>query len=176
MLAGSSMIVRKYKKSDFSGLGNLYQKLFTELRTRQGYRKPRVAMKQALEIAAESVKRNSWVLLAEDDSGLIGFSRVQILEGAYFVREVFVVQEQRRRGVGSRLLAACEELVKQKGETSIFLSVEPKNSASIKYLIHNGYDTLNMLELRKDFSIRTAPTREDSTKLLNHTFQLLKRS
>jgi GNAT superfamily N-acetyltransferase len=170
------MRVRRYLPSDFAGLSALYQKFFTELRASQGWQVSAIKREDAEEITSQSVKRGSWVFVAEDRGRLIGFSRVIAWEEAYFIREVYVEEPHRRRGMGSRLLAACEKLVQERGETSIFLTVEPKHSGSIEYLVSNGYDTLNMLELRKDLSLRTAPKREDNIEILGHTFQLLKRN
>ena len=91
---------------------------------------------------------------------IVGFARVQLWDGAHFLREIFVAKPLRRKGVGSRLLAICEDLVRKNGETSIYLTVEPKHSVSLNFLIHNGYDTLNMLELRKDFVQTGFPERQ----------------
>jgi GNAT superfamily N-acetyltransferase len=116
------------------------------------------------------------IFVAENHRKLIGFARVQFWEGAYFVREVFVEKPLRRKGIGSKLLANCEEYVLKNGETSIYLAVEPKHSVSIEYLIKNGYDTLNMLELRKDFAEDGSPERQDSVEILGHKLRLLGRN
>jgi GNAT superfamily N-acetyltransferase len=169
------MKIRKYRSADFAQLEVLYRGFFTELRKSQGLKNPEVSRKEAKEITSESVK-NSWIFVAEEHSKLIGFSRIENWESTYFVREVFVEQPHRRRGIASELLVTCENLVKKKGESSIFLTVEPKHSASINFLLSNNYDTLNMLELRKDFLTKNAPEREGAIEILGHRFQLLKRN
>ncbi|MDH5495104.1 MAG: GNAT family N-acetyltransferase, partial [Candidatus Bathyarchaeota archaeon] len=112
---------------------------------------------------------------AEYYGKLIGFARVQLWDGAYFVREVFVAKSFRRKGVGSKLLARCEDLVRKNGETSIYLTVEPKHSVSLNFLNHNGYDTLNMLELRKDFAQNSILEKQGEVNILGHRLCLLKR-
>jgi ribosomal protein S18 acetylase RimI-like enzyme len=169
------MKIRKYKSSDLVQLEALYRRFFTELRKKQGWKNPEISRKEAKEITSESIK-NSCIFVAEEHSKLVGFSRIGNWEGTYFVREVFVEEPYRRRGVGNELLISCEKLVREKGESSIFLTVEPKNSVSINFLRSNGYDTLNMLELRKDLLTKNAPKREDITEILGHRFRLLKRS
>jgi len=169
------MKIRKYKLSDLAQLEALYRRFFIELRKKQGWKNPEISRKEAEEITSESIK-NSWIFIAEEHSKLVGFSRIGNWEGTYFIREVFVEESYRRIGVGSKLLVSCEKLVREKGEPSIFLTVEPKNSISINFLKSNGYDTLNMLELRKDLPNKNVPEREDVTEILGNRFRLLKRS
>jgi hypothetical protein len=52
--------------------------------------------------------------------------------------------------------------------------VEPKHSVSLSFLIENGYDTLNMLELRKDLSLTDFPNRHGMVEILGHKLRLLK--
>ena len=91
------------------------------------------------------------------------------------MREVFIEKPVRRQRVGSKMLAKCENLVKRRGETSIYLSVEPKHTISMRFLIHNGYDTLNTLELRKDLVQGSLTERQGETEILGHKLRLLKR-
>ena len=130
--------------------------------------------KQAEETTKQSLNNNSVIFVARDHEKLIGFAKVQLWDGAYFVREVFVEKPFRRKSVGSKLLARCEHLAQRNGETSIYLTVEPKHSASIQYLICNGYDTLNMLELRKDLAKENRPARQGKIDVLGHRLRLLK--
>ncbi|MDH5482710.1 MAG: GNAT family N-acetyltransferase [Candidatus Bathyarchaeota archaeon] len=168
------VVIRRFQASDFDHLSSLYMDFYNELRESQGQRS-RLDKKEADRVARESLEGKSYVFLAENHRELVGFARVQFWEGAYFVREVFVKKPFRRNGLGSKLLTSCEDLVLKNGETSIYLTVEPKHSVSIKYLIHNGYDTLNMLELRKDLTMNDFPERQDTVEILGHKLRLLKR-
>ncbi|MFQ6068631.1 MAG: GNAT family N-acetyltransferase [Candidatus Bathyarchaeia archaeon] len=169
------MNIRRYQNRDFNDLACLYKAFFNEMREWQGWGQLKLDEKEAVETAKESLEENSWVFVAEDSGKLVGFARVQLWDGAYFVREVFVAKSFRRKGVGSKLLAKCEDFVRRRGETSIYLSVEPKHSASLNFLIHNGYDTLNMLELRKDFVQTDFLERQGEVEILGHKLRLLKR-
>jgi ribosomal protein S18 acetylase RimI-like enzyme len=168
------MRYKEYQKRDFHALSSLYRSFYNEMRERQGWTELKLDEKQAEETAKQSLDNNSVIFVALDHEKLIGFARVQLWDGAYFVREVFVEKPFRRKSVGSKLLAKCENLVQQNGETSIYLTVEPKHSASIEYLIHNGYDTLNMLELRKDLANDNRPARQGKIDVLGHRLRLLK--
>jgi GNAT superfamily N-acetyltransferase len=168
------VMIRRFQENDFQGLSSFYRDFYNELRGSQGC-EARLEKKEADQVARESLEGKSQVFLAENHRELVGFARVQFWEGAYFVREVFVRKQFRRKGVGSKLLASCEEFVLRNGETSIYLAVEPKHTVSIEYLIHNGYDTLNMLELRKDLTMDSFPERQDTIEILGHKLRLLKR-
>lgn len=169
------MNIEQYQESDFNDLARLYMDFFNEMREWQGLKKLRVEEKEVRKIAKESLDENSRVFVAKDSGKPVGFARVQLWDGAHFLREVFVGKPFRRSGVGSRLLTKCEHFVQKKGETSIFLTVEPKHSASLKFLIHNSYDTLNMLELRKDFVQTDNLERQGQLEILGHRLHLLKR-
>jgi len=169
------MRIRGYRNNDFDALALLYREFFNEMRKWQGWEQLNLDEEEAAKTARESLGRNSWVFVAEDYGKLVGFARVQFWDGAYFVREIFVAKPSRRQNVGSRLLTRCEDLVKEKGETSIYLSVEPKHSVSLRFLIQKGYDTLNMLELRKDFVQANFVKRQGEVQILGHKLHLLKR-
>ena len=148
---------------------------FNEMREWQGWEGLKLDLKGARKVARESLDRNSAVFLCEEQEKLVGFARIQFWDGAYFIREVFVKKPFRRKGVGSKLLARCENFVSKNRETSVYLTVEPKHSVSIQYLIRNGYDTLNMLEFRKDLSTDGFPERQGEVEILGHELRLLKR-
>ncbi len=169
------MKTRDYNNSDFDSLAHLYRNFFNEMREWQGWEKLKLDEHEAAETTRESLTGDSHVFVAEEDKKLAGFARVQLWDGAYFVREVYGEKSFRRKNVGSKLLTNCEEFAQTNGESSIYLTVEPKHSVSLQFLIRNGYDTLNMLELRKD-SIKTSMVRrQGAIDILGHRLHLLKR-
>lgn len=111
------MRIRRYQARDLNNLAKLYRDFFNEMREWQGGEKLKLSHKEAVETATDGLKDNSWVFVAEDKGKLIGFSRLQFWDGAYFVREGYVTQSWRRKGVGSKLLSSCENLVQKKSET-----------------------------------------------------------
>ncbi|HUV97907.1 MAG TPA: GNAT family N-acetyltransferase [Candidatus Paceibacterota bacterium] len=169
------MRIRGCRDNDFDALALLYREFFNEMREWQGLEQLKLDEEGAAETARESLGMISWVFVAEDSGELVGFARVQFWDGGYFVREIFVTEAFRRRSLGSRLLTKCEDLVKKRGETSTYLSVEPGHSVSLKFLAHNGYDTLNTLELRKDFDQAGFIERRDKATILGQQLRLLKR-
>lgn len=173
--ANQLMRIRGYRNKDFDALALLYREFFNEMREWQGLEQLKFDEEGAAETARESLGLNPWVFVAEDSTELVGFARVQFWDGAYFVREISVTKAFRRRSLGSRLLTKCEDLVKERGETSTYLFVEPGHSVSLKSLAHNGYDTLNTLELRKDFGQAGFVERRDKVTIRGQQLRLLKR-
>ncbi len=169
------MRLRRYRNTDFKALAHLYRDFFNEMREWQGWVQLKLSDEEASETAKGSLDKCSRIFVAEDSGKLAGFGRIQLWDGAYFVREIYVAKPCRRKGIGSRLLARCEDQVRKEGETSVYLTVEPRHAVSLSFLIKNGYDTLNMLELRKDFGRADCPERQGSVGILGHRLRLLRR-
>ena len=76
-------------------------------------------------IPQDMLQESSYVLVAEpsDDKDIVGFCRIELHEGAYFLREIGVAENWRIRGVGTALLRAAEDYIKEAGKTNLYLSV-----------------------------------------------------
>lgn len=74
--------------------------------------------------------------------------------GSAWLYDINVLPAFRRRGYGSAVLSAAEELVAREGWTSLGLNVFGGNEAAIALYRRNGYDVSSMT-LRK--SVRPAP-------------------
>ncbi|KAF3469700.1 GNAT family N-acetyltransferase [Streptomyces sp. Tu 3180] len=74
--------------------------------------------------------------------------------GSAWLYDINVFPAFRRRGYGSAVLCAAEELVVREGWTSLGLNVSGDNEAAIALYRRNGYDVESM-SLRK--SVRQAP-------------------
>ncbi len=85
------------------------------------------------------------VLVAVDGSEIVGFARVKEDEGAYFLKEIYVKPEYRRRGVGKSLLKACEEEV----GGNLYASIIPANLTALDFFLREGYSFFNSLELTR---------------------------
>ena len=62
---------------------------------------------------------------------------------------LFVIPEERRKGVGSALFKRAEEFAKELGGHTLYNWVHPNNNKSIQFLKKRGYDVLNLIELRR---------------------------
>jgi hypothetical protein len=84
--------IGRYQNNDFNDLARLYRDFFNEMREWQGLEQLKLDEKEAVETAKESLDSNSQMFVAEDYGKLVGFARIQLWDGAYFMREVFVAK------------------------------------------------------------------------------------
>lgn len=144
-------MIREYDVHDFVGLAELVAEFFTFHRRLTG-RGPLPPEEAATIIPQEMLQESSYVLVAEPLGGkdIVGFCRVELHEGVYFLREIGVTENWRIRGVGTALLRAAEDYIKGSGKTNLYLSVVPRNIDAIRFFVRRGYDIINTLELRTE--------------------------
>ncbi|MFX1582145.1 MAG: GNAT family N-acetyltransferase [Promethearchaeota archaeon] len=149
MCAEHAITVREYDVKDFAVLTNLVAEFFTFHRHLQG-RGPLPPEEAAIIIPQDMLQEFSQILVAETTEGkdVIGFCRVELHEGAYFLRELGVTENWRIRGVGTALLRAAEDYIRELGKSNLYLSVVPRNIDAVRFFVRRGYDILNTMELR----------------------------
>ncbi len=153
MSSESTITIRKYDVQDFVGLTNLVAEFFTFHRRLNG-RGPLPPEEAATIIPQDMLQESSHILVAETVEGtyIVGFCRIEMHEGAYFLREIGVTENWRIRGVGTALLRAAEAYIKSAGETNLYLSVVPRNIDAVRFFVRRGYDIINTMELRTQVS------------------------
>ncbi len=149
MSAENSVIIRAYDVKDFVSLTNLVAEFFTYHLQLNG-RGPLPPEEAATIIPQDMLQESSHILVAETTEGktVVGFCRVELHEGAYFLRELGVTENWQIRGVGTALLRAAEDYIREAGETNLYLSVVPRNINAVRFFVRRGYDILNTMELR----------------------------
>ena len=157
-----AIVVREYDVKDFPALCNLVAEFFSHHRRLNG-RGPLPPDEAATLIPRDMLQESSYLLVAEPTQGgnIVGFCRIELHEGAYFLRELGVASSWRIRGVGTELLREAEAYIKSKGETNLYLSVVPRNIDAIRFFVRRGYDVINTIELRTkvtDDRVQRSPT------------------
>ncbi len=97
-------------------------------------------------------EKDGRMFVALDDGKIVGFTAgiiedqeetERIAEGENkngFILELFVREEVRKLGIGSRLIEEIEKYLKEKDCTRIFLEVESANEKVIKFYENSGYE------------------------------------
>lgn len=90
------------------------------------------------------------IFLAIDEfENTLGFTVCRIEENVVWDELLYVIPESRRNGVGSALFAKAEELAQKLGRETLYNWVHPNNYRSIPFLKKQGYNVLNLIEVRK---------------------------
>jgi GNAT superfamily N-acetyltransferase len=144
--------IRPYDVKDFAQLCHLVAEFYSIHRHFTG--SAPIPPEEAASIIQQDMLRDeSYILVAEPIAGgdLIGFCRYENHEGAFFGRELLVVENWRIRGVGTKLLHAVEDEIKKAGETNLYLSIVPRNIEALRFFVRRGYNILNTIELRAEW-------------------------
>ena len=88
-------------------------------------------------------------LAVSENQDLIGFTVCRVDEEIVWDELLFVIPEERRKGVGSALFKRAEEFAKELGGHTLYNWVLPNNYRSIPFLKKHGYEVLNLIEVRK---------------------------
>ena len=68
-----------------------------------------------------------------------------------WLEDIFVLPEYQNQGIGSRAISLVEEIVSKYSE-SLFIETAARNMRALKLYRQLGYDCLNTITIRKDFS------------------------
>lgn len=109
-----------------------------------------IDLKSAEEELEFYLKKNYPIFVAEDDQkAIIGYHVCRVEDEIVWSESLYVIPENRRKGVGSDLYEEAEKLVNKLGGDTVYNWVHPNNEMSIPFLKKRGYDVLNLIELRK---------------------------
>ena len=162
MSRSPAIVVREYDVKDFPALCDLVAEFFSYHRRLNG-RGPLPPDEAATLIPRDMLQESSYLLVAEPTQGgnIVGFCRIELHEGAYFLRELGVASSWRIRGVGTALLREAETYIESKGKTNLYLSVVPRNIEAVRFFVRRGYDVINTIELRTNVTedrVQRSPT------------------
>lgn len=92
------------------------------------------------------------ILFVLDDSGIKAFLRLRVeSKNVFWIEDIGVERSVRGHHYGKKLLQFAEDYVQERGAKSLFTNISVKNLGSIHFFTKNGFDWLNMIELRKNF-------------------------
>jgi GNAT superfamily N-acetyltransferase len=107
-----------------------------------------------LDAASEDLnyyrRKNFPIFIAvNENKELIGFTVCRVDEEIVWNELLFVLPEERRKGIGSALFKRAEEFAIELGGYTMYNWVHPNNYRSIPFLKKHGYNVLNLIEVRK---------------------------
>ena len=107
-----------------------------------------------LEAAKEELefyqKKKYPIFVAEGSkNNLIGYHVCKIQEDVIWSEGLYVIPEERRKGVASALYEKAEIIASELGCNSVYNWVHPNNYRSIQFLKKRGYNVLNLIEVCK---------------------------
>ena len=87
------------------------------------------------------------------DGAAAGFLRLGLRgPNAAWLEDIFVDERLRGQGIATQAIRAAEQIVRDMpGYTALCLDVQPENENALRLYHALGYDTLNLLCLRKNF-------------------------
>ena len=88
--------------------------------------------------------------LAIENDKVVGYILLRV-DGVVWVEHIYVLDEYRRQGIASLLFNKAEEYSNNRKEDTLFNYVHPNNETMIAFLKANGYEVLNLIEIRKPY-------------------------
>lgn len=151
------MKIRKAAADDVPRIKPLYRQIIARLAELAPLY--RVDCEQEDEFIKNAIEReNSDILVAEEDGGLVAFALLEGRETAHlagvarrrcaFLMDICVDEKLRGQGIGSAMLAACEEWAREKNFEYLELNVLEANEAARRLYERTGYKkTVNVMRM-----------------------------
>ncbi len=105
----------------------------------------------ALEEILYYVKKGYPVFAVSDNGRYVGYCVCRIDDDTVWLESIYVRPECRRKGIGKMLFEKAESVAKEYGNETLYQYIHPNNDDMIAFLKGNGYDVLNLIEIRKAY-------------------------
>lgn len=149
ILKGTIMKIRSYENRDKTVIIKLIGKFRVRLSHLKGIERL-IDLKSAEEELEFYLNKGYPIFIAEDDNNtIIGYHVCRVEEEIVWSESLYVIPENRRKGIGSDLYEEAEKLVNELGGDTVYNWVHPNNEMSIPFLKKRGYDVLNLIEIRR---------------------------
>ena len=142
------MNIRKATKKDLDQVAALIAQFRLEHKLIKGI-KSTLNIDQAKIEFMEYLESGFPIYLATDDEKVLGYIVCRVDDDVVWVESIYIVEAERRNGIALSLYKKAEEIVADLGGETLYNWVLPNNDKIIKFLSKQGYDVLNMIEIRK---------------------------
>ena len=110
-----------------------------------------VDVDDAVEELKYYVRKGYPVFAVSDNGRHIGYAVCRIEDDVVWLESIYVRKEYRGKGIGKMLLDRAEVIAKEHGNDTLYQYVHPNNDRMLNFLKKNGYDVLNLIEIRKAY-------------------------
>ncbi|MBN2769224.1 MAG: GNAT family N-acetyltransferase, partial [Spirochaetes bacterium] len=140
--------IRAYEEKDKAHIPQLIAFFRMELaRLKEMEKEPDFASSE--EELKDYINCQYLIFVAEaNDNLLIGYIVCKIEREVVWAESLYVLPEHRRSGIASLLFNEAEKLAQKYGNDTVYNWVHPNNNSMIRFLEKNGYDVLNLIEIR----------------------------
>jgi ribosomal protein S18 acetylase RimI-like enzyme len=108
------------------------------------------------------------IYAAVEDGKHVGFLVCRVEDSTVWVESVYVDPHYRRSGIASVLYREAERLARSHGQDTVFNYVHPNNDKMIRFLAKQGYDVLNLIEIRRPYA---GEDPQDTITVAGHEFR-----
>ena len=108
------------------------------------------------------------IFAASLNGTFIGYAVCRIDDDVVWLESIFVKKEYRKQGIATMLLKKCEEVAAEHGNETLYIYINPNNEQVIGLLNRNGYNVLNLIEVRKKYSEEKTST---EYKIGDHSYK-----
>ncbi len=114
-------------------------------------RKEDMTIKDSLEEIEYYLDKDYPIYAAQKNNKFAGYFILKYDDDAVWLEHFYVKEGFRNQGIGTKLFQKAEEVVNKLGYVNLYNWVHPNNDRMINFLKKQGYDVLNMIEIRKKF-------------------------
>ena len=151
------MEIRKYQNNYFEDTAYLLSLFRVHLKSFKEIKDEPNLSSAKDELSSFLKDENYPIYLCLNNNQVVGYMILRI-DGVVWVEQIYVKEEERRKGVASLLFQKAESISNQLGSDTLFNYVHPNNHAMINFLKNHGYTVLNLIEIRKPFKDETLKT------------------
>ena len=138
-------------KDNYYGLVYLVKDFRKTLANLKGY-KTSFDEDDALDELHYYLDNNYPIYVISEGGKFIAYCVCKIIEDCVWLESIYVLPEKRRKGVARLLLDKAQEIAQEYHNDTLYINVHPNNDNMLYFLKANGYDVLNMIEIRKKSS------------------------
>ena len=149
-IAGAKFSIRDYRPADFDTLWDIDQRCFPPgISYSQLELTSYIVRRHAITLVAEGLEREAPALDSpehQETLQVVGFVVAHSIRHRYGrILTLDIVPEARRFGLGTQLMAACEERLRAAGCSEIFLETAVNNEPALRLYRKLGYEVIDVL-------------------------------